>query len=260
MGENRYLLDLMVTHTLAQQRGNHSPGTGGRSKTVPALTADAAGHCPERLDLCDAEVFLYPAFFPADQADRLLLELRDTTAWRQETITLYGKRRDQPRLTAWYGDPGTTYIYSGIKNVPLPWTPAILEIKRGVEPPSGVVFNSVLLNRYRTGKDSVSWHADDEPDFGEHPVIASVSFGGTRTFQLKHKTRRELKASVELTHGSLLIMRGGTQANWLHQIPKTAKHVGERLNLTFRVVIASDKRARQLVPVVAKPQADLTGQ
>ena len=106
-----------------------------------------------------------------------------------------------------------------------------------MEPPCGVVFNGVLLNRYRTGRDSVSWHADDEPEFGERPVIASVSFGGTRTFQLKHKTRKD-KASVELTHGSLLIMRGGTQANWLHQIPKTARQVEERLNLTFRAIVA----------------------
>jgi hypothetical protein len=105
----------------------------------------------------------------------------------------------------------------------------------------GVVFNSVLLNRYRNGKDSVSWHADDEPEFGERPVIASVSFGGTRTFQFKHKKRKELKASVELTHGSLLIMRGDTQANWLHQIPKSAKPVEERLNLTFRAIVVSNK-------------------
>ena len=142
-----------------------------------------------------------------------------------------------PRLTAWYGDEGTGYIYSGIRNVPLPWTPALIEVKRAIEPLSGVVFNSVLLNRYRTGKDSVSWHADDEPEFGDQPVIASVSFGSTRSFQLKHKKRKELKVSVELTHGSLLIMRGGTQANWLHQIPKTGRPVEERLNLTFRVVV-----------------------
>ena len=110
-----------------------------------------------------------------------------------------------------------------------------------MEPPCGVVFNGVLLNRYRTGRDSVSWHADDEPEFGDRPVIASVSFGGTRTFQLKHKMRKELKASIELTHGSLLIMRGGTQANWLHQIPKTAKQVEERVNLTFRAIVAPAK-------------------
>jgi alkylated DNA repair dioxygenase AlkB len=180
----------------------------------------------------------YSGFFRHSDADRLLAELRDTTAWRQEAITLYGKKIDQPRLTAWYGDEGTSYVYSGLMNVPLPWTPAILEVKRAVEPPSGVVFNSVLLNRYRTGRDSVSWHADDEPEFGEKPVITSVSFGGTRTFQLKHKKRKDLKASIELTQGSVLIMRGDTQAKWLHQVPKTAKHVEERLNLTFRLVIA----------------------
>ena len=99
-----------------------------------------------------------------------------------------------------------------------------------------MVFNSVLLNRYRTGKDSVAWHSDDEKEFGENPVIASVSFGDTRTFQFRHKKRKDLKTTVELTHGSLLIMRGATQHNWMHQIPKTRRDVGERINLTFRVV------------------------
>ncbi len=199
---------------------------------------DAEDFSFQTLDLPDAEVSLYPAFFSASKADRLFAELRDTTTWRQESFKLYGKTIDFPRLTAWYGDERSSYIYSGIKNTPLPWTPAILEVKRAVERPSGIVFNSVLLNRYRTGKDSVAWHADDEPEFGDQPVIASVSFGGTRTFQLKHKKRKDLKASIELTHGSLLIMRGGTQAHWLHQIPKTAKRVEERLNLTFRAVVA----------------------
>ena len=205
---------------------------------MTGLTVDAGSRFFQTLDLPEAEVFVYPAFFSVPEADRLLGELRDTTAWRQETIKLYGKSISVPRLTAWYGDEGTSYFYSGITNVPRPWTPVLLEVKRAVEPPSGVVFNSVLLNCYRTGKDSVSWHADDEPEFGEQPVIASVSFGGTRTFQFKHKKRKELKASLELTHGSLLIMRGDTQANWLHQIPKTAKHVEERLNLTFRAIVA----------------------
>jgi len=125
--------------------------------------------------------------------------------------------------------------------VPLPWTAALLEVKRAVESPSGVLFNSVLLDRYRTGKDSVSWHADDEPEFGERPIIASVSFGGTRSFRLRHKTRKELKASAELTHGSSLIMRVGTQANRLHHVPKTTKPVEDRLNLTFRAVVAPAK-------------------
>jgi alkylated DNA repair dioxygenase AlkB len=191
---------------------------------------------PQALDLPDGDGVFYPAFFPQTDADRLLRELLDTTAWRQVSIKLYGKPIDIPRLTAWYGDEGTGYTYSGIVNHPLPWTPALLEVKRAVEAPSEVSFNSVLLNRYRTGRDSVAWHSDDEPEFGENPVIVSVSFGGTRTFQFKHKKRKDLKASVELTHGSLVIMRGATQHNWLHQIPKTAKEVAERVNLTFRVV------------------------
>lgn len=191
---------------------------------------------PQALDLPDGDVVLYPGFFPAAEADRLLRDLLATTAWRQETIKLYGKPIAVPRLTAWYGDEGAGYTYSGIVNDPLPWTPGLIEVKRAVESPAGVTFNSVLLNRYRTGKDSVAWHSDDEPEFGEEPVIASVSFGGTRTFQLRHKRRKDLRASVELPHGSLLTMRGATQHNWLHRIPKTGREVSERVNLTFRVV------------------------
>jgi alkylated DNA repair dioxygenase AlkB len=194
---------------------------------------------PQVLDLPGGEVAFYPAFFPAEDADRLLQELLATTARRQESLKLYGKPIDIPRLTAWYGDEGTGYTYSGIVNDPLPWTAVLREVKRAVEVPSGVTFNSVLLNRYRTGQDSVAWHSDDEQEFGKNPVIASVSFGGTRTFQFKHKKRKDLKASIELTHGSLLIMRAATQHNWLHQVPKTAKGVAERVNLTFRVVRAA---------------------
>ena len=190
-----------------------------------------------KMDLPDAEVVFYPELFPALEADRLLSQLVETTQWRQDSIKIYGKPTPLPRLTAWYGDPGARYVYSGIVNDPLPWTPALAEIKEVVDAVSGVAFNGVLLNRYRTGKDSMGWHSDDEREFGPNPVIASVSFGGTRNFQLRHKRRKELKASVELTHGSLLIMRGGTQENWQHQIPKTAKPVNERLNLTFRRLV-----------------------
>ena len=203
---------------------------------MPGLTADTGARSPRILDLPEAEVILYPAFFSAPEADRLLQELRDTTAWRQETIKLYGKTIEVPRLTAWYGDEGTRYVYSGIKNVPLPWTPVLREIKRAVEPPAGVLFNRVLLNRYRTGQDSVAWHSDDEPEFGANPVIASVSFGGPRTFHFRHKRQRGLTAFVELTHGSLLVMRGPTQHHWVHRVPKTTQDVPERINVTFRVV------------------------
>jgi alkylated DNA repair dioxygenase AlkB len=190
-----------------------------------------------KMDLPDAEVVFYPELFPALEADRLLSQLVETTQWRQDSVKIYGKPTPLPRLTAWYGEPGTRYVYSGIVNDPLPWTAALAEIKEVVDAVSGVAFNGVLLNRYRTGKDSMGWHSDDEREFGPNPVIASVSFGGTRNFQLRHKRHKEQKASVELTHGSLLIMRGGTQENWQHQIPKTAKSVNERLNLTFRRLV-----------------------
>lgn len=174
--------------------------------------------------------------FNLADADRLLTEVRDTTAWRQDSLRLYGRPISLPRLTAWYGDEGAAYTYSGIENVPLPWTPALIEVQRSVEFAANTVFNSVLLNRYRTGRDSVAWHSDDEPEFGEDPVIASVSFGATRTFQFRHKTRTHLKRSIELPHGSLLVMRGATQRNWLHRVPKTTTAVGERINLTFRLI------------------------
>lgn len=201
-------------------------------------TTEAEGRPFLTLDLPEAEVFLYPDFFPKADADRLHEQLVETTEWRQDSMKMFGQSKPLPRLTAWYGDPGTRYVYSGIVNEPLPWTAALAEVKDAAEAASGVAFNGVLLNRYRTGRDSMGWHADDEPEFGDEPVIASVSFGGSRTFQLKHKRRKELKASAELTHGSLLVMRGGTQANWLHQVPKTAKSVGERLNLMFRRIVA----------------------
>jgi alkylated DNA repair dioxygenase AlkB len=201
-------------------------------------TTDAGGHPHLTLDLPEAEVVFYPDFFPKAEADRLLVQLDETTEWRQDSMKMFGQVKPLPRLTAWYGDPGACYVYSGIVNEPLPWTAALAEVKDAAEAASGVAFNGVLLNHYRDGRDSMGWHADDEPEFGDEPVIASVSFGGTRNFQLKHKRRKELRASVELTHGGLLVMRGGTQANWLHQVPKTARPVGERLNLTFRRIVA----------------------
>ncbi len=190
----------------------------------------------QRLDLPEGDVVFYPEFFPPAVADRLLKAIRDTTAWRQERVTLYGRPVNLPRLTAWHGDEGAGYTYSGIANVPKPWTRALLEVKHAIEPVAGVEFNSVLLNRYRTGQDSVSWHSDDEKEFGVNPVIASISFGGARAFQFRHKRDKAPRASIELTHGSLLVMAGATQHNWVHQIPKTKRAVAERLNLTFRIV------------------------
>lgn len=193
-------------------------------------------HIAESLSMPDADVVIYRNLFSEKESDRLLSELYNTTNWKQESIKMYGKSLPIPRLTAWYGNSGKSYTYSKIAMNPEPWFPALLEIKLKIEGLSGVEFNSVLLNLYRNGSDSVSWHSDDEPELGENPLIGSVSFGGTRRFIFRHKYKKELKKEVELTHGSFLIMRGATQHFWQHQIPKTVKSVEPRINLTFRVI------------------------
>ena len=185
----------------------------------------------------DGEVSIYPQFFKQQKSDRFFDKLNRNLEWRQDQIKVFGKEIRIPRLNAWYGDEGKTYTYSGNCMSPLPWTPALILIKEKIEQEIGLNFNSVLANQYRDGKDSVSWHSDDEPELGINPVIASVSFGETRRFQLRHKSNKELeKIEIALTHGSLLIMKGTTQHYWKHQIPKTAKNIGTRINLTFRMV------------------------
>ena len=191
----------------------------------------------ETLALPDAEIILYEGFFSAAESDHLFAELLATTRWEQSHLKIYAKEIAEPRLTAWYGDEGKSYTYSGITRQPLPWTPALLQIKERVEAVVQTTFNSVLLNRYRDGRDSIGWHQDNEPELGQNPVIASVSFGATRRFQLRHKRRKDVsRVDLNLTHGSLLIMRGPTQHCWVHQLPKTAQPVGQRINLTFRVI------------------------
>jgi alkylated DNA repair dioxygenase AlkB len=193
----------------------------------------------EILSMPDAEVLLYRGFFPAPASDRFLEVLRSTIAWQQEHLRLYGRRLPMPRLTAWYGDEGTSYTYSGHTRQPQAWTPLLLAIKLQVEAVAAVVFNSVLLNLYRDGQDSVAWHSDDEPELGQEPVIGSVSFGATRQFQFKHKQHQALRTHIALTHGSLLLMRGATQHHWLHRIPKTTTVHSPRINLTFRLIQSS---------------------
>jgi alkylated DNA repair dioxygenase AlkB len=159
--------------------------------------------------------------------------LLNETPWREESVVVYGKRHLQPRLTAWYGD--ASYTYSGLRLEPLPWTALLLEIRAAVEAVCGQRFNSVLLNRYRNERDSMGMHSDDEPELGEAPVIASLSYGATRTFILRHK-RDKRTVRLALEDGSLLLMSGQLQRNWLHGINKATRQLGERLNLTFRYV------------------------
>ena len=163
----------------------------------------------------------------------ILARLLDETPWRADSVVVYGKRYLQPRLTAWYGE--ASYTYSGLTLQPLPLTPLLEAVRVAVERVTGRRYNSVLLNHYRDGQDRMGMHSDDEPELGPQPVIASLSYGATRTFILRHKASgRTVK--LDLTDGSLLLMGGSLQANWLHGINRTTKVVGPRLNLTFRYV------------------------
>lgn len=183
----------------------------------------------------NGEFIFIPDFFNKVESDILFQLLREKIFWKQESINIYGKRIEFPRLTAWYGNDDKPYSFSGITLEPIPWIDEILEIKKRIEPRANLTFNSVLLNLYRDGKDSISWHTDAEPELGKNPVIASVNFGASRTFQLRHNITKK-KIEIELTHGSLLIMQGELQHYWHHQVPKTKKAIGERINLTFRVI------------------------
>ena len=189
----------------------------------------------ERVPMQDAEVYYLPELPLAQTAATVMHQLIDEVSWRAENIFVWGKTVRQPRLTAWYGDNGANYTYSGIHLDPLPWTNSLIDIKTRVEEIAAIDFNSVLLNYYRNHRDSMGLHSDDEPELGRRPIIASVSLGKERTFILKHKTRRDLKSvRLQLASGSLLLMKGETQRYWKHGIEKEARTCGPRVNLTFR--------------------------
>ena len=188
-----------------------------------------------KISIPDADVVHFPSVFNTLEADYLLEQLLENVIWQQEKIKIYGQIHKLPRLTAWYGDEGKRYTYSGITVYSLNWINPLSEIKRRIEEVSGDLFNSVLINRYRDGSDSISWHADDEHELGPCPLIGSLSFGEARSFQMKHKFRDE-KFKITLEHGSYLLMKGNTQRNWLHRIPKSKRPLGERISLTFRQI------------------------
>ena len=183
------------------------------------------------------EIEYYRNYFNNKESDALFDSLKKNIEWKKDFIKMFGKSHPIPRLTAWYGDEKKTYTYSGITMTPLPWTKELIEVKSKIEVYSKIKFNSVLLNFYRSGSDSVSWHSDDEKELGEEPIIGSVSFGGIRKFRLRNKEDKKLIHSYELENGSLLFMKGKTQKYWEHEIPKTKKNVSGRINLTFRYII-----------------------
>ncbi len=180
----------------------------------------------------DGEAYLINDALSPAEADRYFDLLRGRIDWRQESARIMGRSIQIPRLSVWYGTAG--YRYSGIMHAHQPLTEELRELQAVAEELAGLSFNGVLLNLYRDGQDSVGWHADNEAGLGPEPVIASLSLGAVRRFQLKHRTDRTGRVTLDLPHGSCLIMRGKTQQCWLHQLPKTRAPVGPRINLTFR--------------------------
>jgi len=169
------------------------------------------------------------------RADLALIDFKNIK-WKQDFIKLYGKVIPLPRLTSWYGDDGRTYTYSGITSTPNEWNKGLLYLKREIEKWASAEFNSVLLNWYRDGEDSQSWHSDDEKELGNNPVIASANFGETRDFVIRRKDDKTKKIAFSLTHGTLLIMQGELQHYWEHSVPKRKNVNGSRFNLTFRSI------------------------
>ena len=178
----------------------------------------------ERVSILDAEVYYRPSLPLGRPA---------------EEVVVFGRRVIQPRLTAWYGDPGCAYAYSGIRLEPSPWSATLRDLKARIEAATAEAFNSVLLNYYRDERDSVGFHSDDEPELGPRPVIASLSLGAERVFVMRHKSDRKLPpVRLTLASGSLLLMKGDTQRHWQHGVPKEARPCGARVNLTFRRILS----------------------
>jgi alkylated DNA repair dioxygenase AlkB len=192
---------------------------------------------PQTFDLPDADVRYASQWLARDAADALFVALRDGVAWERHRIRLFGREVEAPRLSSWIGDPDAVYTYSRTRYAPRPWPETVYAIRERLRGECGADFNGVLANLYRDGDDSMGWHADDEPELGTRPLIASLSLGATRRFAIRHRNNAVPRLDIELAHGSLLLMDGATQSHYFHALPKTARAVGARINLTFRRLI-----------------------
>lgn len=225
---------------MASPAGNLRLAASGAGPPPASGAPPVAGALPEadrgweRVELADAEVAYWGGFFAPEEAQALFDGLRAEIRWERQRVRIRGREVDCPRLTGWEGDEA--YSYSGLTLRPAPWTPRVTAVRRRVEAALGERFNSVLANLYRDGADRLGWHADDEPELGPAPVIASASFGAPRRFLLRPK-RGGASAPIVLGPGSLLVMRGATQRHWLHSVPPTRRPVGPRINLTFRRIL-----------------------
>jgi len=217
--------------TIARSSPHSSPTSHGPDSVAVVLFDDGA---PRQLLPFDGEAWLHPWVLGDRRADDVFAEVREAVEWESRSIILFGKETPQPRLAAWYGDESYTYSNLTLEARPMP--PVLEEIRRVCETLSDATFNSVLANLYRDGNDSMGAHADDERELGPDPVIASLTLGALRTFRMRHRATGE-KVELNLEPGSLLVMRGAMQHFWTHEIPKTRRPVGERINLTYRLIL-----------------------
>ena len=193
---------------------------------------------PQQLLPFDGSAILHNRFFNENFTREAFEFLRENTPWEQPEIVMFGKKHKQSCLSTWHSDAGVNYVYSGVERVAHPMNEILSEIRRRCEVAANSKFNSVLVNFYRDGSAGMGWHADNEAINGREPTIASVSLGATRRFDLRHRETKQT-VKVDLEDGSLLVMSGLSQQCWVHQIAKTAKPVGPRINLTFRLVQAA---------------------
>jgi len=189
------------------------------------------------VDLPGADVRYDARAITPSRAAGLFVALREQIVWQRHRLKLFGREIDAPRLSSWIGDADAIYTYSRTRFEPLPWTPVLASLRDELRERLGFDFNSVLANRYRDGRDSMGWHSDDERELGPQPVIASLSFGAARRFRLRGRNPAPSMLAIDLEPGSLLLMGGDTQLNYQHDLPKTARLVGERINLTFRRIL-----------------------
>lgn len=188
------------------------------------------------LDITGADLRYDPRAWPPARADALFAALHAEIPWHPHRLTLFGREVTAPRLSCWIGDADAVYTWSRTRFTPTPWTPTVASLRDDLERRLGQRFNSALANLYRDGRDGVGWHSDDEPELGDEPVIASLSFGTTRCFRLRSRATREPALSIDLAHGSLLVMAGATQRLYQHALPRRTRVTLPRINLTFRSI------------------------
>ena len=182
---------------------------------------------------CQSTITFWPNWLSYKDADKLLYRAIDSVDWRADSIKIVGKSIPIPRLQQWFGELGTSYTYSNICLQAVSFPDWIERLRADVENQTDAAFNRALVNYYRDGSDSVDWHADNEPELGPEPLIASLSLGAERVFQLRHLQTKQ-RISIPLPHGSLLLMGAGIQGYWQHRIAKVKDLHQPRVNFTFR--------------------------